>query len=131
LEITHLFRPDKPVTGEMLRLLPDLSKSTWHLNFGPSDAGEAICCPNCDEGLIDWDSGRFLEGTLIPSDEDTENINESEEAETDQPGAEKKKIDDAKLLEMVDEGKTQVEAANFFGVTKQAISKRIKALRGN
>jgi hypothetical protein len=40
------------------------------------------------------------------------------------------KIIDRKLLRMVDQGKTQVEAAEFFGVTKQAVNKRLKELRG-
>jgi DNA-binding XRE family transcriptional regulator len=39
-------------------------------------------------------------------------------------------INDRKLLRMVDQGKTQVEAASFFGVSKQAINKRLKELRG-
>ena len=65
LQTTSLFRPDKAVTGAMLRLLPNLSESTWQLNFGYSDAGEAITCPNCGIGLIDQDSGRFQESVLI------------------------------------------------------------------
>jgi predicted transcriptional regulator len=40
------------------------------------------------------------------------------------------KIIDRKLLRMVDQGKSQVEAAEFFGVTKQAVNKRLKELRG-
>ena len=40
------------------------------------------------------------------------------------------KIKDRKLLQMVDQGKTQVEAAEFFGVSKQAVNKRLKELRG-
>jgi len=39
-------------------------------------------------------------------------------------------INDRKLLRMVDQGKTQVQAAEFFGVSKQAIHKRLKELRG-
>lgn len=39
-------------------------------------------------------------------------------------------INDRKLLRMVDQGKTQVQAAEFFGVSKQAINKRLKELRG-
>jgi ParB-like chromosome segregation protein Spo0J len=42
----------------------------------------------------------------------------------------KNKIDDRKLLRMVDAGKTQVEAAEYFGVSKQAVNKRLKELRG-
>jgi predicted transcriptional regulator len=40
------------------------------------------------------------------------------------------KIIDRKLLRMVDQGKTQVEAAEFFKVSKQAVNKRLKELRG-
>jgi len=40
------------------------------------------------------------------------------------------KINDRKLLRMVDLGKTQVEAAEFFGVSKQAVNRRLKDLRG-
>ena len=42
----------------------------------------------------------------------------------------KYKIDDRRLLRMVDQGKTQVEAADFFGVSKQAVNQRLKELRG-
>jgi ParB-like chromosome segregation protein Spo0J len=42
----------------------------------------------------------------------------------------KYKINDRKLLRMVDAGKTQVEAAEYFGVSKQAVNKRLKELRG-
>jgi ParB-like chromosome segregation protein Spo0J len=42
----------------------------------------------------------------------------------------KNKIDDRKLLRMVDQGKNQVEAAEYFGVSKQAVNKRLKELRG-
>ena len=42
----------------------------------------------------------------------------------------KEKINDRKLIRMVDQGKTQVEAAKFFGVSKQAVNKRLKELRG-
>ena len=38
------------------------------------------------------------------------------------------KINDRKMLRMIDQGKTQVEVAKFFGVSKQAISKRLKNL---
>jgi len=40
------------------------------------------------------------------------------------------KINDRKLLRMVDQGRTQVEAAEFFGVSKQAVNKRLRELRG-
>ena len=40
------------------------------------------------------------------------------------------KINDRKLLRMVDQGKTQVEVGKFFGVSKQAVNKRLKVLRG-
>ena len=40
------------------------------------------------------------------------------------------KIIDHKLLRMIDQGKTQVEASVFFGVSKQAVNKRLKELRG-
>ena len=40
------------------------------------------------------------------------------------------KINNRKLLRMVDQGKPQVEAAEFFGVSKQAVNKRLKELRG-
>lgn len=40
------------------------------------------------------------------------------------------KINDRKLLRMVDQGETQVAAAEFFGVSKQAVNKRLKELRG-
>jgi predicted transcriptional regulator len=42
----------------------------------------------------------------------------------------KEKINDRKLLRMVDQGKTQVEVGKFFGVSKQAVNKRLKVLRG-
>ena len=42
----------------------------------------------------------------------------------------KEKINDRQMLRMVDQGKTQVEAAKFFGVSKQAVNKRLKELRG-
>ena len=40
------------------------------------------------------------------------------------------KINDRVLLRMVDQGKTQVETAEHFGVSKQAVNKRLKELRG-
>lgn len=41
----------------------------------------------------------------------------------------KKKIDDAKLLAMISEGKQGIECAAFFGVSPAAISKRLKRLQ--
>jgi hypothetical protein len=40
------------------------------------------------------------------------------------------KLNDRKLLMLVDEGASQSEAARKFGVTKQAISQRLRELRG-
>ncbi len=40
------------------------------------------------------------------------------------------KINDNKMLIMVDQSFTQVEIAKFFGVSKQAVSKRLQQLRG-
>ena len=40
------------------------------------------------------------------------------------------KISDVRMLKMVDEGISQVKIAEHFGVSKQAVSKRIKELRG-
>ena len=93
-------------------------------------------CPACGEGVIDPDSFRFKESVLI---EDTEDINEPEETETDllessQPGESrtKGKIDDHELLKMVDEEDlSQVAATKYFSCSKQAISKRLKVLRRN
>ena len=39
-------------------------------------------------------------------------------------------INDAKLLKMIREGVTQAAAAKHFGVTPQAVSKRLKELQG-
>jgi len=77
LRTTSFFRADKPVVGKMIELLPNLSKASWNIGFGPADSMEAICCINCGERLIDFDSGRFLEDVLIPY-ENTEDINEPE-----------------------------------------------------
>ncbi len=41
------------------------------------------------------------------------------------------KINDRKLLKLVDQGETQVEAAKYFGVSKQAVNKRLREIRGN
>jgi hypothetical protein len=41
------------------------------------------------------------------------------------------KIDDERMLELFNEGKNQVEIAAIFDVTKQAVSKRLKALRAS
>ena len=41
----------------------------------------------------------------------------------------KRKIDDALLLKLIDEGKTQKEIAEFFGVSSAAVCKRLKRLR--
>ena len=41
-----------------------------------------------------------------------------------------RKINDSVMLAMLDKGKKQVEVANFFGVSPQAISDRLKKLRG-
>lgn len=41
-----------------------------------------------------------------------------------------KKINDTKLIRMVDEGRSQAEIAEVFGVSRQAVHKRIKELRG-
>ena len=81
LQTTIRFRSDKAVTGDMIELLPNLSQSTWVINFGSCDTGEAITCPNCGVGLISQDSGRFQEGTLIPEDVKIES--EEEEAGVD------------------------------------------------
>ena len=44
----------------------------------------------------------------------------------------KRKIDDKKLYQMlVEEGKSQHEAATYFGVSEAAVSKRVKALNLN
>jgi len=40
------------------------------------------------------------------------------------------KINDRVLLKLVDQGKSQVEAAEHFGVSKQAVNKRLRELRG-
>ena len=41
-----------------------------------------------------------------------------------------KKVNDSVMLAMLDKGKKQVEIAQFFGVSCQAISDRLKKLRG-
>ena len=41
-----------------------------------------------------------------------------------------RKINDSIMLAMLDKGKKQVEVAEFFGVSPQAISDRLKKLRG-
>ena len=41
-----------------------------------------------------------------------------------------KKINDNKLMQMFDKGCSQPEMAKVFGVTRQAISKRLLELRG-
>jgi len=53
---------------------------------------------------------------------------DSPDAESQSTGG---KIDDQELLELVDGGATQVEAAAFFGVSKQAVNKKLKTLRGD
>jgi predicted transcriptional regulator len=40
------------------------------------------------------------------------------------------KLNDRKLLKLIDEGFSQVEAARKLGVSRQAVSKRLKELRG-
>lgn len=40
------------------------------------------------------------------------------------------KINDTKLIRLVDEGKSQAEVATLFGVSRQAVHKRLKELRG-
>ncbi len=42
----------------------------------------------------------------------------------------KRKINDSVMLAMLDKGKKQAEVAEFFGVSPQAISERVKKLRG-
>jgi predicted transcriptional regulator len=40
------------------------------------------------------------------------------------------KVNDRKLLNLVDEGLSQAEAARRLGVSRQAVSKRLQELRG-
>jgi predicted transcriptional regulator len=40
------------------------------------------------------------------------------------------KISDLRLIRLVDEGKSQVQIAEIFGVSRQAVHKRLKELRG-
>jgi hypothetical protein len=42
----------------------------------------------------------------------------------------KEKINDRSMLRMLDQEKTPVDVAKFFGVSKQAVNKRLKELRG-
>ena len=69
LQTTNTFRPDQPITGNMIEFLPGLAQAGWSVKFGPNDIGDAIMCPNCGSGLIDSDSGRFQEGVLMDIEE--------------------------------------------------------------
>jgi len=134
LHTNNRFRPDRSVSGDMLEFLPDLAQAGYSIQFGPNDCGDAIQCPACGEGLVDGSSFRFKEGVLVdPEDsetEESENINESESSEELESSSQSKgKIDDFKLLELIDKGKNQVEIAEYFQCSKQAVNQRLKTLR--
>ena len=50
---------------------------------------------------------------------------------TKKPIKSRHKINDNKLLTLVDKGKSQAKIAKLFGVSRQAVNKRLKELRGH
>jgi len=109
------FDPDRPVRGWMLDFADKFKRLNWSLPFKPSDVGQNIVCSHCQTVLIGTDN-RFLSGVLVDQAAETEDVDG-------------RKIDDEELLRLVDSGKSQVEIAGIFGCSKQAVSKRLKALR--
>lgn len=108
------FDPDRAVRGHDLDLLPEYQRMKWSKPFTNDAIGMNITCL-CEQPLVGYNN-LFLDGVLVdPADNADRSTG---------------KIDDKKLLELVDEGKSQPKIAEIFGVTKQAVNKRLKYLQG-
>lgn len=117
---TDMFDPDRAVRGYDLDFLPKFKKLRWSKPFTNDAIGQNIIC-NCGAFLVGMDN-RFLDGVLIdPADHTAE---ESEE-ESDE------KINNEELLKLTDEGLSQTKIAEIFKVSRQAIHKRLRALKGD
>ncbi len=121
MKTTDMYTEDSPVHGYMLEFLPQYKKLKWSLPFMPSAIGQNITCPGCS-CVLTGTNNRFLDGILTDP-------NEEEKADIQPDESTGGKIDDEALLKMVDEGKPQTEIARFFQVSKQAVNKKLKALR--
>lgn len=108
---TDAFEVGKLLKGSMLELLLEFQNQSWLKPFPDDAEGEAIICAECGASLA-GPNHRLPENCLVDEPPSTG------------------RIDDEKLMELVDQGLTQVQIAEVFSVRKQAVSKRLKKLKG-